>query len=287
MKINKQILQFWVDGTDYTKKAYRLGVDPFTFTLAGSTHITIGYEKPLTQWYFEVKTGNTNTNEFKMQTWNGTTWVDLETWDETNGLKNSGFVFVDAHENKAQDLHGKELYWYRFHNSGSTSAIELYGCNLIFCNLEDLRIEEPAIEEMYPKQIDSHILSMVAARDKILEIINASGRFMYRWDDTNALNATKGRGIWYAENFTQFDFFNVTEVRKAAVLYTLHKIYFNLSDSPSTQDEYYKKSMDYLKRFEAELNAFMGRKITLDLDNNGVEDDIEKAVSNIQIQLYR
>ena len=282
MKIKSNLLSFFHDGSDKSKEINPFGIE-YSMTLTSTGHLDIGFTKPINQIFVEIKTANTNNSTISIQKHNGTTWVNTECLDQTNGFKKSGFIFFNEDDQATKLNHnGIDQYWLRLKVSANTSAVLLNGINLVFCNLDDLRMEEPSIEKFYPREISSHIFSMVAARDYILRRINNSQPYAYYLLSINALAAQRYVDV---RNFNQFDIFDVNEIRDAAVFYTLHKIFSNRSDEQN--DVYKQKADDYLAKFESSFKLWQGRKLTIDIDNDGGETATDKNASIRTISITR
>lgn len=281
MKIKNNLLDIFVNGTN-AKDLNQFGLE-YPLTLASSGHIDVGFRKQLSQIFVEIKTANTVTCSITVQKHNGTDWETINIVDETNGFKKSGFIYFDEDAvNSPILLNGITQMWYRIKVSQNTSAMVLMGLNLVFCNLADLKIEEPAIESFYPREIRSHIFSMVAARDYILRRINNGSPLDYYIINADALT---GQNYVEARLLTQFDIFDINELRDAAVNYALHKIFSNRSDE--TDDVYFQKSEQYKQKFEYTFKLFTGRQITIDINDDGKKDEADKGNSVRQMRLYR
>ena len=74
-------------------------------------------------------------------------------------------------------------------------------------------------------------------------------------------------------NMTQWDLFDLFEIKQAAVMLTLSKIFFLLSDD--VEDQWWTKYREYQDKFE---EAFKLARISVDSQNDGVQDNNEKLV---------
>lgn len=282
MKIANNSLDIFLASTDISKSVKTFG-EEYSLTLLNSSHIDIGYKKPINQIFIEIKTPNIASSTISIQKWNGSAWVSLKHLDETNGFKKSGFIFFDEDDLTVKQLHNsKNQYWYRLIVNTSTSGLVLNGINLVFNNLADLKNEEPAIESFYPRTITSHILSIVSAREYILRRINNSQPLNFYILPTNPLT-----GLSYVDvrNLNVFDIFDINELRDASTYYALHKIFSNRSDEADSV--YKQKADDYLLKFEQTFKLFTGRKLTIDINDDGIEDEGDKINSIKTIRLIR
>jgi hypothetical protein len=209
-----------------------------------------------------------------VEKYNGTSWEEVDSFDETEGLSESGFIFLDEYDDEAvQTFESKEQYWMRLSLDVSSSVMSIRLLNLLFNNLEDLINEEPDIEEFYPASVDSHVLSMVASREYILRKINNSGQYKYK-ESTKEIS-----------QINQFDLFDINEVREASTYYSLYKIFSNVVNDPD--DKWKDKSQAYFKKFTASWKVFEGAMLSLDSDDSGEESDAEKAKSVQTTKLIR
>ena len=219
------MLYVYKNATDYSSLAYKMGIEEISLSLTTSDYLYMGYTKPQKNYFIELKTPNSVALSLSAEMWNGTAWVNCPLIDETKGLKKSNFVYLgdEAYGSKATTVNSISAHWYRFKVSVNTSAMVITGINCLFCGEDDLKNHEPSLSNFYPKGITSHILSLVAARDFILRKINNSGFFKYKIIDPLIAN----ENYISTQNFTQFDVFDIDEIRDAAVFYALHKIFSN------------------------------------------------------------
>ncbi len=273
MKFKDKILTIYHNSNDLSKSLYRVEGKE-SVTILDSDYIYIGYKKPLRQLYFELDTANTNTSIFTIEKYNGSSWEEVDGWDETSGLSESGFMFLDEYSSEAvTTIESIEQYWIRLSLDVSSSAMELRFLNLIFSNEDDLLNDEPDIKKYYPADLDSHVFSMVASREYILRKINNSGKFKYK-ESTEEIS-----------QINQFDIFDINELREASNYYTLYKIFSNLNDS--NDDNYKGKAEGYFEKFKASYKVFQGSMLSLDTDDSGTESDAEKTVSIRTTKLRR
>lgn len=281
MKIQNNFFRVFKNSTDITNNLKTFG-EEYTLSLNDTDHLDIGYRKDFHQMFFEIKTANTINCTITMQKWNGTAWVNEAIVDETNGFKKSGFIFLE--QDSAQRLLHNSIdgYWYRLKVSATTSNIVLNGLGIVFNNLTDLKIEEPAIESFYPRGISSHIYSIISARDYIMRRINNSQADLFY---NASINPLTGNEFIEARLLNAFDILDINELRDASTFYALHKIFSNRQDADN--DVYLQKSEMYLKKFEDSFKLWTGRKLTIDIDDNGKEEEIDKINSIRTIKLMR
>ncbi len=276
MKLKSNMLYVLKNTTDYSTLAHKMGIEEISLSLTNSDYIYVGYTKPIKNLFLELKTPNTNTVSLTAEYHNGTAWTSVDIIDETKGLKKSNFIYLDdAIENNKEYTHNSiPAYWVRLKVSGNTTAMVLAGLNCLFCSEDDLKPYFNSVASYYPKNAWSHIGSLVAATNFILRKINNSNGYKYILS-ADPLDA--GNDYVYAEDFTQFDVHHIDEIRDAAVQYALHLIYQDLSDD--VDDKWQEKANQCLTKFNEIFKLWSGRKLTLDIDGDGKEDDGEKELS--------
>lgn len=246
-------------------------------TITSSNYIYVGYKKPVFNYYFELKTPNTNVSVLDIRRWNGTSWVQAKATDETKGFKKSNFIYIDKKEElKKTTVNGVEAHWIRISvTSGTTSAIGFNGINVVFCSLYDLLKMEPNVKRFYPNDVKSHILSMCASRDEILRRINNTKGYWYV--SPNTLDPDQNYKV-SAEDLVAFDVFNIDELRDAHAYLTLYWIFKNRSDG-EVEDAYTRKASEYWEKFIQAYQVWNGQRLTLDLNKDGKIDLAEAILS--------
>lgn len=271
-----KMLKVYFNSTDESVKCANMGIDSVNKTLLTSDSIYIGYKKPIRNLFFELKTPNTNEGTLTVSKWNGSAWVATTMIDQTQGFKKSNFILIDeeeALENK-HTVNGQEAYWLKITISANSSALVFNGINLVFCSENDLMKREPAIKSFYPRELRSHILTLQASRDQILRQINNTNLHIYRSLDP----LTGNPELIKAEDFNQFDVFHIDELNLCATYLALSILFNNRSDADES-DMYARKSAYYNSLYESEYQRWNGMKLTLDLNDDGKEDDTEKNMS--------
>lgn len=256
-----------INGTDYSNKAYLMDNSNIEVSLVANTGIIeVSYKKPLKAFYIDLEQGSTAGATMTAQMWDGSTWANCGLLDETQGLKKSGFIFLDE-ELKVKD----SVYPVRFSLSANSGVLKIRGLSVEFCNELDLKLIAPAIDRFIPRGYNTHINSIEAATKTIIQKINNMGKYKYKDDVVSQIN--------------RYDFQNIEEIRLAATFLSLHYIYQNLSDSGT--DDYKAKSAEYLKKFNEAFKVFQNGFLTLDLDDDGKTSVDERAKAMTQIRMIR
>lgn len=271
MKINQDKLTILYNTEDISENLYKVAGEQ-SISLDASTYLYIGFRKPLSQLFCEIKTINSNDNTLVVEKWNGS-WTAVNHADETQGLKESNFLFISDFANEAvTTVEGEELYWIRLSSDSITSSVELRMINLLLNSEEDLIDEEPDVAQFYPDAISSHIYSMISAKKYIMRKINNGGMNKYNSIDLR----------YYQMNV--FDVFDINELRECSTYYSLYKIYHNISEA---DDNYRQKALDYLEKFQSSFALFSDAKLSMDKEDDGEESEAENKESVQTVKLVR
>jgi hypothetical protein len=261
-----------------------LNGDGNDFYLLSTHYVYLGYKKIVNQIFIEMAIANSVSNAMTVEQYNGSSWVELKKIDETQGLKKSGFVYFDEDTNNSQKttIDGTEAVWYRLKfSSNHSSTSRIRGINLVFNNEQDMKKYEPSIANYYPKNFSSHINSILAAREEILSRINNSDKKVYYYPDVYSNEFSVDASL-----FTQFDLFNVDELRECSTLLAIYNWYLNRSDA-NGGDIYGEKAKEYLNRFERAFKLWAGKSLSLDRNGDGKEDNFERQQSIKSLEIWR
>lgn len=246
--------------TDYTEDAADLTRDEFQITLvAAEDYIYVGYMKPFGTLFAALTTPNVNANELTAEIWNGSNWATIALTDESRGLTRSGYMFWDSASMVASTVDSKSAYYIRIKPSADHSATSIRGINLVFADDSALKSEFFEIDNsnLLPPGESSHLVHHVAARNTIIQRLR---NMQYIKVDST------GKYV----NITQWDLFDLFEIRQASIMLTLSKIFFNLADS--TDDQWWAKYREYQDKYE---EAFKLARLSLDMNNDGIKNDNE------------
>jgi len=248
------------------------GLDETSLTLASGEDLLIGYYKPINHLFFEFKTASASNAGLTISKSNGTDYTEIEIEDETNGFTKSGHIFLDTLDtNGAITENSKELFWVKIENSAGAGTIELRLLDIVFCNENDLKYQYDSVSRFYPEATSTPITYMVAATKQIISDINLTGKNKYN-------------GLRY-DSFNNWDIFDIEDVRDACAFYTMHLIYLSLMDSED--DGYENKAAMYLDKYNARFQIFSGSKLSVDSDDDGVEDEAENEEAFEDNLFYR
>lgn len=257
--------------TDISKECADFSRDTAAVTLADTSILYVGFNKPFNQIYVNLDTANTNATTLSIQYWDGSQWTSATNGvDDTKGLTRSGFITWDRNlTNESQtSINSSTKNWIKITSSVTTSAMVVSGLNFIFVDDQDLKTEVPEIADSnHLAGKTSHILTHVAVRNQIIQDLRNKDYFR--------INPTTG----LKEDLTPWDILDANQLKQAAIFLALSKIYFNFSDE--TDDKYQKKSEYYYSKYDKAINM---SRISLDLDDDGLEDEEEK---NVEFKIFR
>lgn len=263
------------------------GTNDFTYTLSNydnsqsitpsdDSYVYFGYKKPNHTLYVDIVTGNTEDNLILIEKYNGSSWETVDRIDNTNGLKESGFIYLEDFENEAvTTINGDELYWIRMsYVNANINAITFRWINLVFCDEKDLQEIDSNAKRYYPVEynengiayeVETLLLSLIAGRNRVLSFINRFGKRKY-----------VNNGV-EARMFNQWDLHDIDEVRDATKEFAMA---YNYENSTEGDDEMRKKANQALDRGYNILNRFEnGYLLQLDTNDDGILNNEEKTSS--------
>lgn len=243
-----------LDASDYIR-------DNFTLQLSATEdYLYLGYDRNFGACYIESPTPNTNASTLGLEYWDGTAWQTLDAQDETKGLTRSGFIQWDKSLLTSTTIDSKTAFFIRIRPSADQSATVIRGINIVYS--DDSRMKREFFEidnsNLLPVGETSHITTHAAARDMIIQQLRN-------------MNYIKEDDSGTKSSLTPWDLHDIFEIKEAATFLALSKVFFNLSDS--VDDNWWQKYREYQDKFE---ESFRLARISLDLDNDGVEDTDEK-----------
>lgn len=256
--------------SDYSNESLDFDRDTFTITLNQSTsYLYVGFYKPINTFYVEVGTANINAGDLSGEFYNGTTWVNLVgLHDDTNSFTRSGFVQFDRNQTSeaATTINSTEKFWYRFRPTVTHSATVINGLNIIFSDDQDLKREFFEISDFLPSGESSFILTHMATRDHIIQVIRNSGE-----KKVNSAGTSKDISPW--------DLLEIPQIKLASTYLSLSKIFSNIQDD--SDDIWRQKSKDYHTLYSQAQKTFY---LNLDSDDDGIADTSETlGISEIRV----
>ena len=253
--------------TDLKMKLGSAGRDTSTLTFKDNDYIYLGYEKPVKNIYFDFSTPNSTQNILNFEYFDGTDWVDLVIYDETQDFTRSGMVqWEELSDMNEVEISNITKYWVRIYPSVSHSEAVYNFMGLLLSSDEDLVLENPYILDTNLLMGESsHLKAHVSARDEIVQSCANRG---------NKKNNNEPISYW--------DMLDISEFKQGAIFLTLSKIYLNLSDRQD--DVWLNKSYEYRNRYKKQLDLYY---VTLDKDNTGMTSSSEKSAKSVVKTMQR
>lgn len=256
----------FVDHTDAAADYLRDNFDVDLF--ASEDYLYIGFEKPVSTVYVEIPVPNENDNVFTLEYHDGTAWTTAQLDDGTKGFTRSGYMEWAKASLNAVEVDGITKYFVRLRPNVDHTVTTIRGINLVFSCDSALKSEFFEVDNagLLPAGETSHIVHHVAARNAIVQRLRNLG---YLKTDSGGVRSI----------VDQWDLHNIQEIRQAATMLALAKIFFNLSDSPD--DNWFLKYREYQDKYE---ESFRLSRLSMDENDDGVEDSSE---SQKQIKHFR
>lgn len=271
------------ENTDYSKEMSDFVRKPVDYTVVVNDYLYLGHSKPINQFYFNISTVNTAVATTTVEYYNGTAWVSVEDLtDNTYGFTESGFLCweaADCDQNQTKTtINSTEKYFYRVSFDVEVTATIL-GIGVLFSDDSDIYIEYPILDNpKYRVAVSGNASSYanihVQVRDYILSDIRNTGINKYTKDDP--------KSCAFFKQITEFDLFNIEEVRFAARMLAMSNIYYKLSDSP---DDRWQIDAE---RYKAEyLRAFNVAFVSIDRNDDGKKEVCEQPTYSQNLRINR
>lgn len=255
-----------------------------TLNILTTDYFYVGFDKPLNQFFFSLNTPNTlNTTITTVEQYNGTTWNNVDNLeDNTYGLSESGYICweqFDCDTKCVKTTIGLDTkYWYRFSFSEDIT-VTFNAIGVLFSSDADVYIEYPILDNPKYKtsvsgNTENYTNIHVQVRDYILSDIRSTGINKYTEGETAKCA--------YFKQITEFDLFNLEEVRFAARMLAMSMIYYKLSDSVDDrwQIDAERYKAEYLRAFNV---AFM----SIDKNDDGKQDVCEQPTFKTNLRINR
>lgn len=258
--------------TDISSQCHDFSRDAVSVTMTATTsHVYVGYYKPINSIYIDFTTPNTNTSVLTVEKYNGAYTAVASLQDDSKGLSRNGFInWNRATDEVAVTVNSTTLFWYKLTISVTTSAMSINGISFLFADDQDLKQEVPEIADTnHLAGKASHVLTHIAVRNQIIQDLRNKD-----YTHTNQSTGVK-------ENLTVWDILDANQLKQAAIFLALSKIYFNFSDT--VDDKYSQKSIAFNDKYVKSINL---ARISLDNDEDGIADDHEvgREFTNIRIR---
>lgn len=251
--------------TNYTEELADFRSREASISITTGDYLYVGFYKPINQVYFYLTTGNPTETTLTVEKFTNTGWEPvLRLDDKTYGAKESGLVsWQEADNNDLQEettVLSETGYFYRFSYSDNIS-VTAKGVGILFSDDKDITTEEPLLSnEKYRfvvnKESDYMSIHLSTKRAIVQEIRN-NGIIKYK-DEAN------NERLKFFKNITEFDLFDLDEIKQAAVMLSIANIFYKLSDEPN--DSWEIKANRYMNKYYKSLNIAL---VSIDRDDDG------------------
>lgn len=254
---------------DYSLDADNYLTDSFSVGFLNLNYLYIGFYKPFRDIYIELEQAGTALNG-KFEYYNGASWVELNTIDETKSLNRSGFVnfWTPLDWGKFTAL-ASEGYYIRYSQEVEEEII-FKGISAVFANDNDLKEKYENIDQLLPRGASSFIRSHQAVKKDMIQKLRNLGNVKIEAYTGKLLDLT----IW--------DLLDRQQLRNAGAYYALENIFDGVSDTVG--DKYSELASKYKKKAD---DAFKTYSLSLDKNDNGLSDSEEMNSESIQTTLIR
>jgi len=255
------------DGTsDYSNELADFRSRTSNINVTIGNYLYVGYYKPINQVYFYLTSGNATETNLTLEKFTNTGWETVKMLDDsTYGLNQSGLIkWQEADNNDKQEettILSQTGYYYRLSFSGDID-VTAKGVGIVFCDDKDIFLEEPVLDdERYRKHVtkgESDYMSVhLSVKRSIVQEIRNNGIIKYK--DENREERLK-----FFKNITEFDLFDLDEIKQAATMLAVSNIFYKLSDTPD--DSWEIKANRYKNEYYKSLNVAL---VSIDRDDDG------------------
>lgn len=245
--------------------------DPASLVMNIGDKLYLGLYKPFNSAYVEFATPSAEVSvTFRYS--DGSSFQPLSVTDDSKGFSRSGFIKWERNiEDWAeQSVNGQSLYWIEIEFNEAVS-FEIQGFNIVFSSDYDIEIKNPFAMDYLPKNDSSFIRYHVACRDEIVQLLR-NGGYVKMPSGSDDLFF---QGINSKKDLNKWDLLDIEQVKEAATFRALSLIFFN--ESRNVEDKEYNLYRQYQGKFGQSFKLFY---ISLDTDDDGIEDNNEKLANN-------
>jgi hypothetical protein len=243
-----------------------------SFEFDGVSEIMIGSYKPIASLYLNIS-AQTLALSTSFKYFNGTSYSPVKGFKDLSfGLSRAGFISWERNQlnEKKSTEFGADKYWYKLQLTelngdplSSPVTVQFKGIDLVFSDDWDLIEEYPSIMQHIPDGQETFIRFHASARDEIITDLRNAGVVI--------------NGESYRKQLDQWDLLDKDEVNEASKFLTLSKIFNWLSDN--SDDRYKQLASDY----QADAGEALTPLISIDINDDGIESDVEQVDSSVII----
>lgn len=261
------------EATDISFEMGSFSTDEVDFELTAAQTFKVGFRKPVALFYVELSTPNTIPAKLTATYDNADGNQSLIIRDETRGFTRSGFISFDRPEDivNTSELGLEKMYINIKTDVDLSVGTKLKGLGIVFCNNQDLiDIRANAISKL--NDGNSLIGKIALARDHIIDEMNQQGNFKVIKDSSSTLSS----GVKLSE-INEFDILSVDSIRLAAA-YKAMALFFLEEKSDANEDKWQVQGDRFDTTAGERIASYF---MNLDLDDDGIEDDIEVNTTSV------
>lgn len=246
---------YWDDTSTVTGISFYMlnyARDPIVMHLLPTHYLYFGKNKPFNAIYVEMAHNSNVNTSLIIEYFNGTSYTPVENLlDDTIAFTRSGFIQFDRPTDwQIQTIGGEDQYYLRISVAdGISNNTSFQGMNIVFSDDMDLKSIYPGIMNYLDPAERTFILRHENSRNLIIQDIK---KFVK--NDVDA-----------------WDFLHIHEVKQWSSYLTLGNIFSGLQSIEN--DLFQQKMTEYEQKAEQYKAQFY---LSLDLNNNGLEDNAEK-----------
>jgi hypothetical protein len=258
--------------TDHSSEAQDYLRDNIELSFGAADKLYVGLYKPFNSVYIELDASVPATSLSFKYSAGSSVFSPLEVMDDTKGLSRSGFMSWnrDIEEWKEDTINGQKLFWVEITFNGAYTA-NFKGLNIVFSSDYEMELKNPFVMDYLPKNDTTFIRYHVAARNEIVQLLRNGGYIkMPTGSDNLFFNSLQDR-----QDITKWDLLDIGQIKEAATFKALAAVFFN--ESRNIEDKEYALYRQYQGSFGQSFKLFY---LSLDTDDDGKTDDIEKLASN-------
>lgn len=251
---------------DYSEELNDFLEEDVFLTITTTDPLYFGKEKPLNNLYVNYTTASATKVEFSVQYHNGTSWVGvLNLEDDTKKQTRSGFVtWQEADDNtdiEEVDVDGITQYWYRLVPSNDTT-VTLKAIGVLFSQDRDIYQARKALDDQDFKSAvvgsdTDYVRIHLEVKEQLIQDIRNEGILKYQSENDP-------ERLKFYRNITEWDLFDIDEVKQAAKMLALSKIYSTLSDA--IDDKWDQEARRFYSQYTKNMDM---AHVSLDRDNDG------------------
>jgi hypothetical protein len=267
---------------DYTEELNDFLEETVAVVVTSSDPLYFGKEKPLNNLYIKYETPSVSKISYDIEYFDGNNWVSvLNLNDDTKKQTRSGFItWQEADDNTVIEettVDSVSNFWYRMVPTAD-STVTITAMGVLFSQDRDIFQARPALDDVDFRSAvvgsdTDYTRVHLEIKEQIIQDIRNDGILKYQSEN-------EPERLKFYRNITEWDLFDIDEIKQAAKNLALSKIYFSLSDA--TDDKWEQEARRFNSNYVKNMDL---AHISLDRDNDGKLQQYEniKAVKSTRM----